>query len=101
MTRKKGVNFLKLDVLKPHIPNIVEFGQILSTVDNVMNVDINVEAVDEKTETVKILLEGKSLHFEEIKKSIEEFGAVVHSVDRVSIGKEIKRFPLSETCKKQ
>ena len=88
---KKSVSPIKmlvLDILKPHTPNIVEFCQELTAANGIENIDISVYAVDEKTESVKMVLEGSSLNFEVIRGTIENFGAVVHSVDKVCAGKK-------------
>ncbi|MBW2997135.1 DUF211 domain-containing protein [Candidatus Woesearchaeota archaeon] len=87
--KPKSIKLLVLDILKPHKPNIVEFGQELTKTNGIENLDISVYAVDEKTESVKIVLEGNSLNFEAIRKTIEDFGAVVHSVDKVAVGKTL------------
>ncbi len=92
----KPIKLLVLDVLKPHTPNIVKFGQALSKANGIENADISVYAVDEKTETVKVVLEGRNLDFDAIRNTIEEFGAVVHSVDKVAIGKKLCSFQLHE-----
>ena len=85
-----------LDVLKPHKPNIVEFGTELKKTNGIENLDISVYAVDEKTETVKVVLEGNALDFDTIKKTIEDFGAVVHSVDKVAVGKKLCEYQLHD-----
>ena len=90
------IKLLVLDILKPHKPDIVEFGQELTRANGVENIDISVYAVDEKTESVKVVIEGASLDFEIIRKTIEEFGAVVHSVDKAAIGKKICSYQLQE-----
>ncbi|MFH1834714.1 MAG: DUF211 domain-containing protein [Methanobacteriota archaeon] len=82
------VVFLVLDVLKPHKPSIVEFGKILHS-KGVSGSSISVYAVDEKTESVKITLDGEGIDFDRIRSLIEDAGAVVHSIDRVVFGKKI------------
>lgn len=98
MPKKSGaqVKLLVLDILKPHKPNIVEFCQVIAKANGIENIDISVYTVDEKTESVKMVLEGNSLDFEIIRKTIEDFGAVVHSVDKVCAGKKICAFQLHE-----
>lgn len=91
-----AVKLLVLDILKPHQPNIVEFGQTVKHANGIKNLDISVYAIDEKTESVKMVLEGDILDFEVIRKTIEDFGAVVHSVDKVAIGKEVCKYQLHE-----
>jgi hypothetical protein len=92
----KKIKILVLDVLKPHKPNIVEFGEALSEANGIDSADVSVYAVDERTESVKVVLEGKSLDFEAIKKTVEDFGAVIHSVDKVCLGKRPCAYALPE-----
>ena len=94
--KKSAIKLLVLDILKPHKPDIVEFGQELKKTNGIENLDIVVYAVDEKTESVKLVLEGNSLDFNMIRKAIENVGAVVHSVDKVAIGKKLCSFQLHD-----
>ena len=94
--KPKSIRLLVLDILKPHKPNIVEFGQELKKTNGIDNLDVSVYAVDEKTESVKVVLEGNSLNFDDIRKTIEDAGAVVHSVDKVAIGKSLCSYQLHE-----
>ena len=90
------IKLLVLDVLKPHNPNIVDFGKNLALANGIENIDVSVYAVDERTETVKVVLEGVSLDFDKIRATIEDSGAVVHSVDKICIGKKICSYQLHE-----
>ncbi len=94
--KKPAIKVLVLDVLKPHKPNIVEFGQSLADANGIESADVAVYAVDEKTESVKIVIEGETLDFEIIKRTIEDFGAVIHSVDKVCIGKKLCQYHIPE-----
>ncbi len=90
------VRVLVLDVLKPHQPNIVEFSQELCKSNGILNAEVSVYAIDEKTESVKVVVEGDDLHFETIRKMIEDFGAVIHSVDRCALGENPEKLRLHE-----
>lgn len=85
---KKPLVGLVIDVLKPHKPNIVELGETLCT-GGVEAASISVYAVDEKTESIKVTLEGKEIDFEKLRARIEDAGAVVHSIDRISYGRKM------------
>ena len=76
-----------LDILKPHKPDIIEFGIMLEKEKSVKCLNLSVYAVDEKTESVKVALEGESLNLKNIKKLIDDAGAVIHSTDKAIIGK--------------
>ena len=81
------VKIIVLDVLKPHKPNILELGKVLCADKSVDSVNISVYAVDEKTESLKMILEGGDVDFERVKSLLENNGAVIHSMDKVILGK--------------
>ena len=74
---------LALDVMKPHEPSILELAKALSQLEEVSRVGIELGEVDMETETVRVVLEGEDLDYEKIKRTIKDFGAVVHSIDEV------------------
>ncbi len=80
---------LILDVLKPHKPNVVEVSEALSYLEGVEGVNIIINEIDQKVENAKVIVAGSSISFEEIQKTLEEFGAIVHSIDEVAAGKII------------
>jgi len=49
---------------------------------------ISVYAVDEKTESLKVVLEGRDIEFEKIKGILEDQGGVIHSMDKVVLGRK-------------
>ena len=89
---KVPVKILVLDVLKPHKPNILEFGKMVCSEKSAEYANISVYAVDEKTESVKMVLEGKDIDYERIRTLIEGHGGVIHSMDKVVLSRK----PLSE-----
>ncbi len=76
-------------MLKPHHPSIVELSTTLSILPGVHGVNLSLYEVDQQTETVKITVEGENLDYEEIKQSIENLGAVIHSIDEIAAGKRL------------
>lgn len=74
-----------LDVLKPHQPNALEFGRRIATDSPGCRVRVTVEEVDEKTDTLKVLVEGKDIDFESIQEAISDMGASLHSIDEVEV----------------
>jgi uncharacterized protein len=80
------LRFLVLDVLKPHKPNLVDFGKALCAVQHMDSVNLTVYAVDEKTESIKMTLVGADLDFDAVKALIEDTGGAVHSIDKVIVG---------------
>ena len=80
---KPQLKKLVLDVLKPHKPSVVELGRALSELEAVRSINIMLSEVDVDTETVRIIVEGNGLNYEEIKKVMRRFGAAIHSIDEV------------------
>jgi len=74
-----------LDVLKPHMPNGVDFATALAELSPDYQVRLSVVEVDEKTETVIVVLEGKNIVFDPVIDLIKKMGASVHSIDEVEV----------------
>ena len=74
-----------LDVLKPHQPNGVEFATALAELSPDYRVRLTVVEVDEKTESVIVVLEGENIAFDPITELITRLGASVHSIDEVEV----------------
>ena len=83
-----SVKKLVLDVLKPHRPNALEFARTLAKVGSDCRVQLTVLEMDENTETLKLVLEGGALDFEEIQASIKAMGGSLHSIDEVEVVNE-------------
>jgi len=79
------VQRLKLDVLKPHHPNALEFATALADLGRETEISLTVEAVDEKTESVVVEIDGKDINFDVISERIRELGGSVHSIDEVKV----------------
>ncbi len=95
--KKQPIKVVVIDVLKPHRPNIVELGKALCSHQSVYSANISVYAIDEKTETVKVTLEGADIDFDAVSGLIDSYGAVIHSVDKVIVGKKkVIEVPLME-----
>ncbi|MBN2488257.1 MAG: DUF211 domain-containing protein [Methanosarcinaceae archaeon] len=84
-----GIRRLVLDVLKPHHPSIIELSKKLSVLKGVAGVNLSLYEVDQQTENIKITIEGENLDYEEIQQSIDNLGAVIHSVDEIAAGKQL------------
>jgi hypothetical protein len=74
---------LTLDVLKPHHPNVVDFAHALSAKGADYAVTINVIEMDDKTETLEVVVEGADVNFDALVESIKELGGSLHSIDEV------------------
>jgi len=85
---RQKIRVVEVDILKPHKPNIVELSRALCDLKSVDTANISVYAIDEKTESIKATLAGESIDFDEVEKTIDSYGAVIHSVDKVIAGKK-------------
>jgi len=80
---------LVLDVLKPHVPTILELARTLGRLDGIVGVNLSLSEVDQQTETIKITIQGDDIDYVAVESVIQDFGGVVHSIDEVAAGKEI------------
>ena len=78
------VKRLVLDVLKPHRPSVLEFGRLLAQ-QGEHHVKLTVLEMDDKTETLRLVIEGPDIDFDRVQTAIAEFGASLHSIDEVEV----------------
>ena len=76
---------LVLDVLKPRQPNIIDFAKALSMLGSEYRINLSVEEVDDKTESVTLRIEGDDMDFVALEALINELGASLHSIDEVEV----------------
>ncbi len=79
------VKRLILDVLKPHKPDGLEFCRTIAEQGEGWRVLYVVDEIDEKTESVTVVVEGDDVRFDLIAAAIENAGATVHSIDEVEV----------------
>lgn len=79
------VKRLILDVLKPHTPNSLEFAKILAEQVSDCHITITVTEVDEKTETVIVMVQGDDIKFDKLTETITSLGGSLHSIDEVEV----------------
>ena len=77
-----------LDVLKPHLPNALEFSQAIAGIGRDYRVHLTVAEVDEHTETLQVVIEGSAIDFDAVQTGINDMGASIHSVDEVVVQSE-------------
>ena len=80
-----AVKRIVLDVLKPHHPNILEFARIIAELNHDYRVKVTVAAVDEKTESAVVMIDGNSIEFDTIADTISNMGGSIHSIDEVEV----------------
>ncbi|MDH3714402.1 MAG: DUF211 domain-containing protein [Gammaproteobacteria bacterium] len=74
-----------LDVLKPHSPNVVEFAQRIADDSTGCRVQVTVSEVDEKTESLIVVITGESIEIEAVENALKSMGASLHSIDDVEV----------------
>ncbi|MCW8828464.1 MAG: DUF211 domain-containing protein [Gammaproteobacteria bacterium] len=84
---------LVLDVLKPRQPNIIEFAKAIAALGSEYRVNMRVEEVDDKTESVLLSVEAEDMDFVALEAKINELGASLHSIDEVEILGEAESLP--------
>ncbi len=80
---------LVLDVLKPHVPTILDLATALAKVKGVTGVNLSLYEVDQQTETVKATVQGENIDYDGVEEVIRNFGGAIHSIDEVVAGREI------------
>lgn len=79
------VQRIVLDVLKLHSPNGLEFSTQLAEKCPGCWFNFKVAAVDEKTETVIIIVESENIPFDDVSEAITSMGGSIHSIDEVEV----------------
>ncbi|MGD2142182.1 MAG: DUF211 domain-containing protein [Candidatus Bathyarchaeota archaeon] len=79
------IKALMLDVLKPHSPSLPEFATFLGELEGIEGVDVSLVEMDERTESLKVVLNGPAIDYDALKEHIAKQGAVIHSVDQVIV----------------
>ena len=74
-----------LDVLKPHEPGVVEFASAIAEQGNDYHVELTVIEMDDKTETLRVIVEGSDVQLEPIVTTITNMGGSLHSIDGVDV----------------
>lgn len=74
-----------LDVLKPHSPNALDFSTAIAEKLPGCRVKLTVAAMDEKTETVLLIIEGTHVRYRAITEVIGSLGGSIHSIDEVEV----------------
>lgn len=77
------VKRLVLDVLKPHQPDALEFTKALAGLGVDYRIKLTTTEMDERTQTLQVVIQGEDLDFERIQETIANMGASLHSIDEV------------------
>ncbi len=84
-----GIKRLILDILVPLNTNSYDLAKKIAEIPGVDGADILIQEVERKVETAKVTIEGDNIDFEKVRKVIEQAGASLQSIDRISCGKRI------------
>ena len=85
-----NIRRLLLDVDKALTrPSLLDIGKAISVCTGVEALNITLGDVDVETMGLEITIEGKELDYDEIVRSIENSGAVVHGVEQIVAGSRI------------
>ncbi len=79
------ITHIVLDVLKPHQPPLPEFASFVGELPGIKKVDISVVEMDERTESLRVIIDGANIEYEELRSHMAKQGAVIHSVDQVVV----------------
>jgi len=85
-----NIKRLVLDVLKLRDPPLPEFAMRLCSIPSVEGVKVSLVEIDQNTESVKVTVEGENVDLKFIQKMMKDYGAVVHSIDEVVVGRKIE-----------
>lgn len=83
-----AIKAMVLDVLKPHSPPLYIFAKFLAELDGLDEVDVSLVEMDERTESLKVVISGPSIDYEVLREHMGKQGAVIHSVDQVIVENE-------------
>ncbi|CAM5408729.1 DUF211 domain-containing protein [Rhodanobacter lindaniclasticus] len=90
MTDPLNIRRLVMDVDKAIArPSIPEIAAAIKSCEGVESINITVGEIDLETVGMDIIVEGSHLVYDDIVHSIEEVGAVVHSLDQIVCGDRI------------
>ena len=78
-----------LDILKPHVPSILELASTLGDLPGIEGVNILIYEMDREVENAKITIEGANIPYDDVCKIIVDNGGAIHSLDEVVAGKQM------------
>lgn len=79
------LNRIVLDILKPHHPDALELARSVAACGDDYRVQLTVIEMDEKTETLRVVVEGTDIDMDRLREAIVVIGASLHSIDEVEV----------------
>ena len=80
-----AIKELVLDVLKSHSPSMPEFATYLCELEYIDSVDVSLVEMDEKTDSLKVVIHGEDIDFNGMKDHMVKHGASIQSVDNIVV----------------
>ncbi|MGI9286537.1 MAG: DUF211 domain-containing protein [Pseudomonadales bacterium] len=79
------IKHVVLDVLKPHLPNTLDFALALADQLADSRVEVTVIEIDEQTDSLEVRIDSRAIDFDAVAEVITGLGASIHSVDKVAV----------------
>ena len=79
------VKRITMNILKPRSPSSLEFAKAIADQESPCRVQLTVDEVDEKTESITLVIEGEDIPFDAITETIQNLGGSLHSIDEVEV----------------
>ena len=86
---------LVLDVLMPHTPSLPAFALFLAEFPGIERIEVSLVEMDRRTVSLRVILQCHDIKYDGLKEYMGKQGAVIHSVDKVSV--EIVRVMFSKS----
>ncbi|HDH06798.1 MAG: hypothetical protein DRJ52_01410 [Thermoprotei archaeon] len=83
-----AIKKIVLDALKPRDLDLRELSARICSLNGVSEVEIEVREVDVKTETVKIIVRGSDICYDEVQEELSELGVAIRSLDGIVVYKK-------------
>ncbi len=82
-----SIRRLVVDSLKPRETSIIDLSTAICQAEGIDEVDITVTEVDAKTETVKLIIRGPNIDYEELSRVMNDHGATLRSIDEINVSR--------------
>ena len=77
------IKHIVLDVLKPHLPNTLNFAIALADQLKNCRVEVTVLEIDRRTDSLEVCIQAESIDYAAVTQVITSLGASIHSIDKV------------------
>lgn len=77
------IKHIVLDVLKPHLPNTLDFAVALADQLSNCRVEVTVVEIDRRTDSLEVRIQAEAIDYAAVTSVITGLGASIHSIDQV------------------